>query len=773
MNLKDKLVATFKKMWLRKRTKYPFLFLMFLLFFFLCLEFNFLWLFGSVPTVKDLKNPKLATASEMYSQDGELIGRFFRENRTSVEMREVNPYFYKGLIATEDVRFYEHDGVDWQSNAAIIWYLIKGDKRGGSTITQQLAKNLFKMRKDTKKGLLSYIPGVDMVIIKIKEWSVAYKLENNYTKEEILLLYMNTVDFGSNSFGIKTASETFFNKKPHQLDIDECAVLIGLLKATTYYSPVLHPNHAKSRRDVVLSLMKKNKVISEQQYKEAIEKPLQLRYQLANQNQTTIPYFKSAVAHELSAWCQENGYDLYADGLKIYTTIDSRLQKHAEAAVNKHMQRLQEKFDNHWKGENPWIDSQKKEIPNFLNTVVKQTEVYNRLKSRFAGNTDSIDKYLNIPHKMRVFSWSGQIDTVFTTMDSLAYYKKILHAGFVTMDPQNGFIKTWVGGIDYESFKYDHIYQSKRQPGSTFKPFVYATALSQGMSPCDKIVDELTTHHYEENGEKKSWTPKNANREYTGDTVRLRYALARSINTVAAKLTMQVTPDSVAQMAKKCGIKSELKPVPSIGLGSNDVYLLELTNSYLPFVNGGLNYKPTMVTRIVDKDGIEIANFVEEPKRVLTEENAWLMSYMLRGTTEEYKGTSQALFLYDGLFGNNHIGGKTGTSNNHSDGWYVGVTKNLVGGVWVGAEERSVHFRTGELGEAMRTALPIFGLFLESAYADPDGLKRSPFDKEPGNIDRPHDCRTKVYITDTLKIESDSLVTDSSFVQLSDSNQVD
>lgn len=687
-------------------------------------------------------------------------------------MREVSPYFYKGLVATEDVRFYEHDGVDWQSNAAIIWYLIKGDKRGGSTLTQQLAKNLFKMRKDGKKGLLSYVPVLDMVIIKIKEWSVAYKIENNYTKDEVLLLYMNTVDFGSNSFGIKTASETFFNKQPLQLTIDESAVLIGLLKATTFYSPVLHPIQAKSRRNVVLSLMEKNNVISKEEYQNALKKPLGLHYQVVSQNQTTTPYFKSAVAQELSDWCHDNGYDLYADGLKIYTTIDSRLQKHAEAAAQKQMKRLQEKFDSHWKGENPWIDAQKKEIPGFLNRVVKQTAAYNRLNVRFSGQADSIEKYLNTPHKMTVFSWYGQIDTVFSTMDSLAYYKKILHAGFVTMDPSNGHVKSWVGGIDYATFKYDHIYQSKRQPGSTFKPFIYAAALNQGMSPCDELVDELTTHHYEENGEKKTWTPKNANREYTGDTLRLRYALARSINTIAAKLTMQVTPDSVAAIAKRCGIKSDLKPVPSIGLGSNEVNLLELTNSYLPFINGGLNHKPVMVTRIVDKHGVEVANFTNKPKRALSEENAWLMSYMLRGTTEEYKGTSQALFRYDGLFNNNQIGGKTGTSNNHSDGWYIGVTKNLVGGVWVGAEERSVHFKTGELGEAMRTALPIFGFFLENAYADPKGLKRATFEKEPFKISRPHDCRTKIYITDTLKTTNNSAINDSTRVESLDSSQV-
>ena len=745
-----------KNVLLKKRVKVPLIIFSVLVVLATYVVLDAEYLFGSLPTVEELKHPKLQMASELYDSEGNLIGKYFRENRSPVTIGEVSPYFYKGLIATEDVRFYEHNGVDWESNLAILWYIIKGDKRGGSTITQQLAKNLFKMRKDAKLGVLANVPVLKLIVVKFKEWMTAYDLEETYSKEEILLLYINTVDFGSHAFGIKAAAKTFFDKAPLELSISESAILIGLLKATTYYSPILHPDHALGRRSVVLSQMVKNNVITQSEADEAMTHDIELHFHVENQMEGNGLYFRSAVAHELSDWCQKNDYDIYTDGLKIYTTLNSKLQVHAEEAVKIHMSKLQEKFYRHWEGENPWIDSYKKEVPDFLEKSIKGTEVYRVLKKRFPDSPDSISYYLNVPHNVQLFTWNGLIDTTFSSMDSLAYYKKLLHCGFVSINPQNGHVLTWVGGIDFINFQYDHVYQSKRQPGSTFKPFIYAAAIDKGASPCDFRVDEYVHHEYIEDGEKKTWDPRNSDREFSGDTVTLRYGMARSINSIAAQLTIEVTPDTVAAYANRCGIKSFLKPVPSVGLGSNDVTLIELASSYAPFINGGKSHTPLLITRIEDQDGNVLANFESETAQALSPETAWLMSYMLRGTVEEYKGTSQALFNYDGLFGSNNIGGKTGTSSNFSDGWYVGITNELIGASWVGAEDRCVHFKTSETGEGMRTALPIFGRFMEMVFADEEsGLKKTRFPKEPFTIDKAHDCRTKVvFPVDTLLLDS-------------------
>lgn len=584
----------------------------------------------------------------------------------------------------------------------------------------------------------------------------AYDLEDTYSKEEILLLYINTVDFGSHAFGIKAAAKTFFNIDPIALSISESATLIGLLKATTYYSPILHPDHALDRRSVVLSQMVKNGVISQEEADEALSHDLELHFHVENQMDGNGLYFRSAVAHELRDWCQKNDYDLYTDGLKIYTTLNSTLQAHAEEAVRIHMSRLQEKFYKHWEGENPWIDGYKEEIPHFIERSIKRTSVYRSLKKKFPSSPDSINYYLNKPHQISLFTWDGAVDTTLSSMDSLAYYKKLLHCGFVSINPQNGHVLTWVGGIDFKNFQYDHVYQSKRQPGSTFKPFIYAAAIDKGATPCDLRVDEKVHHEYLEEGEKKVWDPRNSDREFTGDTVTLRYGMARSINSIAAQLTIEVTPDTVAAYANRCGIKSYLKPVPSVGLGSNDVTLLELASSYAPFINGGRSQTPLLITRIEDQKGNVLANFESQSAQALSPETAWLMSYMLRGTVEEYKGTSQALFNYDGLFGSNNIGGKTGTSSNFSDGWYVGVTNELIGATWVGAEDRCVHFKTSETGEGMRTALPVFGRFMEMVFADEEsGMSKTRFPKEPFKIEKPHDCRTKVvFPVDTLILDS-------------------
>ncbi len=748
----------FTEFWKRKKLRNISLGILVL---YLVVNHNFLWLFGNMPSVNELRNPKLSQASELFDANGQVIGKYYRENRSSVEWHEISPYFINGLVATEDVRFFEHGGIDWKAVASILWYSIKGDKRGASTITQQLAKNLFKTRK-TNKGLLSYIPIIRTIVTKSKEWIVATRLEKNYSKDHILLLYMNTVDFGSNAFGIKAASKTFFNKRCLYLEPEEAAVLVGLLKATTTYSPVLHPDKSLERRNVVLGLMKKHQVISESLYKKSLRREIKLNVQFDNPSDSPVPYIRTAVANQLSEWCSENGYDLYADGLKIHTSIDLRLQKHAEAAMHKHMKNLQRRFDNQWGSENPWQDAAKQEIPNFLEQAIKGTPIYKELVNRFGEGSDSIDFYLKKEKECDLFTHNGTKKQLLNSYDSLAYYKKMLRCGFVTMNPNTGEIKSWVGGMDYNFFKLDHVYQSKRQPGSTFKPFVYATAIEQGFGPCDTRIDEAIRYEYEEDGEMKVWEPRNSNRVFTGANVTLRRAMAQSINSITAQLTQEVGPKNVVETAKKCGIESEIKPVPSIGLGTGDVSLIELLKSYAPFMNGGQSITPILVTRIEGPDGKVLATFETKKKQVLNPETSWLMSYMFRGTVDEYGGTSQALFEYPGVFKNqNHIGGKTGTSNNYSDGWYMGLTTDLIGGVWVGAEDRSVHFKNSATGEAMRTALPMFGIFLENVYRDQKCyLKPSKYPEPKEKIERPHTCWTRGGIKkDTSLINIDSSFT--------------
>ncbi len=724
-----------------KLSKFSFLSVSFLLIFYLCIEFNFLWLFGKVPTLKELANPPLELASELYSADGKLLGRYYRENRSPVSYNKISPYFVKGLIAVEDVRFFAHSGIDYSALVSVIWYSLKGDRRGGSTLTQQLAKNLFKTRKKDSQGLLGYIPGVKTVVFKLKEWIVAIKLEKSYSKEEILRLYMNTVDFGSQSFGIRSAAKTFFGKSPDSLFIQEAAVLVGVLKAPTLYSPVLHPLNALNRRNVVLGLMAKHKIVTQKEADSLIKLPLELEYKVDNQLEGTATYLRGIVGNFLKKWCDEKGYDLYADGFKIYTTIDSRLQEHAEAAMMQHMKELQARFFRHWKDEKPWIDENKVELPNFIETAFLQTEIYRSLMKKYK-NQDSVWAALKRPKRMKVFTWNGDQDTTFSSFDSLSYYKKILQAGFMTFDPFSGHIKTWVGGINYKYFKFDHVSQSKRQPGSTFKPFVYCAALDKGYSPCQRILDEPTTINYEEDGQPKTWMPRNSDWIYTRDSMTLRRAMAKSVNSITAKLTMMVTPDSVVAYAHRCGIKSKIKSVPSVGLGSSDVSLYEMVGAYGTFMNYGEWTEPIFITKIVGHDGKTVVEFAPKRKKAIKEETAYLMMHMLKGGTEEPGGTAQGLFPYQ-LWRGNELGGKTGTSTNHSDGWFMCVTNKLVGGVWVGAEDRSVHFRTSSMGEGMRTALPIMGLFLERVYADKQsGIKMGYFAKPRVPINVRYRCTT-------------------------------
>ncbi|QIX63439.1 penicillin-binding protein [Hymenobacter sp. BT18] len=711
---------------------------------------NFLFLFGKSPSLEELENPKVEQPSEVYTSDGVMIGRYFRENRAPVPLSEMSPWLVKALVATEDVRFYDHAGIDPKAIARAVSGVLTGSKGGGgSTITQQLAKNLYKIRRAGNTGLLGHVPVLSTVINKTKEWLTAVELERRYTKEEILRLYLNTVDYGSQSYGIKVAAKTFFSTTPAGLQPEQAAMLIGAVNAPTTYNARFHPEAAKRRRNLVLERMHQAGFLSKDSVQLLQARPIALQYQVEKHVDGPETYFRGAVSQFVNDWCKKNGYDLYRDGLKVYLTIDSRMQAHAEEAVHKRMKVLQRSFDNFWRNRdsNPWVDEDGNEIPNFIETQMKRADAYKELVARYPGRPDLVDSALHRKRPIKVFTWKGDGDTtlVMSPLDSLAYYKHFLHAGMMTMDPFTGQVKAWVGGLDYKFFKYDHVKQGKRQAGSTFKPFVYLTAIDNGYTPCDRIRDQRVTINYVEDGKPMEWKPDNVTREYTGINMTLRHAMARSVNSVTAQLTELVGWENVAKYAHKVGIKSKLLPVPSIGLGSaGDVSVYEMVNAYGTFVNQGFRTEPMFITRIEDRNGNVIKQFDPQQKRVISPETAWLMLYMLRGGMDEPGGTSQALWEYELWKKDNQIGGKTGTTSNYSDGWYMGVTKDLVTGVWVGGEDRSIHFFRTQQGEGGRMALPIFGTYMEKLYQDKDlDITMGPFPKPIVKISKKYVCYTE------------------------------
>ena len=692
---------------------------------------NFLFLFGKSPSLAELENPKVEQPSEVYTADGVLIGRYFRENRVPVPLSKMSPMLIKALIATEDVRFYDHAGIDPTALLGSVAALLRGEKRGGSTLTQQLAKNLYKTRRGETRGGLGYIPGVSVIISKTKEWLTAVELESRYTKPEIIRMYLNTVEYGSKAYGIKVAAKTYFSTSPDSLTTAQVATLVGVLNNPTAYNPRFHPEASRRRRNVVLERMAQGGVISAAEAEQVQQEPIVLDYQVERHIDGPDTYFRGAVYQFVSKWCEAHDYDMYRDGLRIYLSIDSRMQAHAEAALEERMKALQRSFDNFWRNRRsePWVDEQGQEIPDFIATQMKRTEQYKRLAAQYKGQPERLDSALNAKHPMKVFTWNKpDRDTtlLLSPLDSLAYYKHFLRAGMMTMDPYTGYIKAWVGGLDRRFFQYDHVKQGHRQAGSTFKPFVYLTALDNGYAPCDRIRDQRVTINYVENGQPMEWKPDNVTREYTGINMTLRHAMARSVNSVTAQLTEKVGWENVAKYAHKVGISSKLLPVPSIGLGSaGDVSIYEMVDAYSTFLNTGFRSEPRLVMRIEDRSGNVIKQFDPVQHRAISPETAWLMTYMLRGGMEEPGGTSQALWDYHGLWHNdNQIGGKTGTTSNYSDGWYMGMTKDLMTGVWVGGEDRSIHFFRTQQGEGGRTALPIFGRFMEKVYED----KSLPYD---------------------------------------------
>ena len=711
---------------------------------------DFAGLYGGLPSLKALENPKNDLSSELYASDNVLLGKYYRENRSPVTYEDLSPNLVNALIATEDVRFTEHSGIDFESMARVAWGVMKymltlghSDlEGGGSTLSQQTAKNLYKTRGQNE-GPLMKIPLLRMIIIKTKEWIVAVQLEKFYTKKEILAMYLNTTEFGGNSYGIKVAAKTFFNKPTYDLDVEEAATLVGMLNAPSYYNPVRNPENSQRRRNVVMSQMQRNNFLSSQDYDSLKTTPIELDYKVDSHDEGLATYFRSVVGNWLFKWAKEHGYDLYEDGLKVYTTIDSRMQQYAEDAVQSHMKVLQGKFEDQWGKENPWRDEDGNELKDFIDRLAKRSRRYRSLEKKYGKGDDSIKIVMNNPVPMRMFTWENEeneVDTVMSPVDSIKYIQRFLHAGFMSMNPHNGYIKAWVGGINYKNFKYDHVMQGKRQPGSTFKPFVYAAAIDNGYSPCYEVVDAPVTFTVYKDGEETTWTPKNAMGEYTGEHVTLRQALARSMNSITAFIMKRIGPATVVDYAKRMGIKSHIEAVPALALGGGgEVSVYEMVGAYSTFVNHGTWTEPVFITRIEDKDGNTVYEHPSNTREALNEETAYIMLYMLRGATEEDGGTGRGipLDLRDG----NEIGAKTGTTSNQSDGWFMGLTEDLVSGAWVGGDNRSVHFKTIALGQGARMAMPIWIKYMENVYADERlDYKKKPFTRPATSLSVEIDC---------------------------------
>lgn len=729
-------------------------------------DINFLWLFGKSPGYfSGIMHPQTSEASEIYSADGKLIGKYFNENRTPVKYEDVNPAFFHALVDTEDERFYKHLGIDPIGIfGAMKDAVLHHDGRGASTITQQLAKNMFRVRSQYSTGLLGKIPGLKILIIKSKEWIIATKLETVYSKKDIITMYANTVDFGANSYGIKTAAKTYFNTTPRDLTTEQAAVLVGMLKATTYYNPRSNPKNSLSRRNTVLNNMMKHGDLSRTACDSLSQLPIKLDFKVEENYDGQAKYFREAVANYLKDWCEQEGYDLYSSGLKIYTTIDTRMQKYAEEAAIKQMKKVQQNFKAHWGNNDPWIDEKGKVIPGFIEGIAQRQPEYKALMARFPNQPDSITYYLNKPHKVKLFDYEkGTIEKEMSTMDSIRYMVHFMHCAMVAMEPQSGAVKAWVGDIDFNSWKYDKV-TAMRQPGSTFKLFVYTEAMNQGLTPCDKRRDEyISMQVYDKNKhENVTWTPSNANGSFSGDSMPLKSAFAKSVNSIAVRLGQEMGIKRIITTAQAMGIHSPLDDQPSLALGSSDVNLLEMVNAYCVIADNGKHHDPVLVTRIVDHEGNEVYVGPKTDEQVIPYKSAFFMQKLLMSGTHDAGGTSVSFSSADyagSFFRDTDFGGKTGTSNNHSDAWFIAVSPKLVVGAWVGGEYRSIHFRTGALGQGSKTALPICGYFIKSVFSDPA------FQGYHGKFDKPKDeditsdmygCESyyKPVVRDTVKEDS-------------------
>ncbi len=695
--------------------------------------------FGPMPSFEELENPETNLASEIYSSDGKLLGTYYIENRSNAHYRELPEHLVEATMAIEDIRFENHSGVDTKALFRVAYGVLTGNyKGGGSTITQQLAKNLFPRGNLTKPQL---------VMRKFKEWVTATKLERNYSKQEILAMYLNTVPFGSQSFGIKAASKTFFNKEVDSLNLQESAMMAGLIKGPTWYSPVRNYERSVERRNLVLSQMLKYNFITQNVYDSVSQLPIDLSgFGIRDHKSGPATYFREILRMELREWCSKHfkadgtPYDLYKDGLRIYTTIDSRLQNHAEEAVITHLRDdLQPAFYAHWEGhENAPFDFEEEEaeeqIEKLMDLAIKWSERY-RVLNEQGLSMDSIKEVFNTPARMRVFSWDGEIDTVMTPMDSIRYYKFFLQAGLLSMEPTTGHVKAYVGGIDYRHFKYDHVKLTRRQVGSTFKPFLYTLAMQEGeFSPCSKVAN---VQYSVDLWDGTIWAPKNPSSKRIGEEVTLKWALANSNNWISAFLIKRYSPQSVIKIARKMGVTAEMDAVPAIALGTPDISLWEMLGGFNTFANKGVHIEPIMVTKIEDKYGNVIERFTPEKQEAMSEETAFLMLELMKGVVQS--GTGIRLRYKYGF--TNPIAGKTGTTQNQSDGWFIGLTPDLSTGTWVGAEDRSVHFRTIGLGQGANMALPIWAIYMQKVYDDPElNISRGDFEKPLKPVSYELDC---------------------------------
>jgi len=708
---------------------------------------------GPLPTFDELENPKSNLASEIYTADQELLGTYYRENRSNVAFENISPNVVRALVATEDERFYDHSGIDLKSLGRVIYGVATGQmsKGGGSTLTQQLAKMLFHDKPASK---------IERGFQKFQEWVIATRLERQYTKEEIITMYLNKFDFVNNAVGIKSASRIYFNTSPDSLTLPEAAVLVGMAKNPALFNPVRRPDTVMHRRNVVYAQMLRNKMISREEFDSLKQDSINLKFTRVDHRTGLAPYFREVLRLRLREVFNEKDeegnyllakpdgspYDLYGDGLRIYTTLNSKMQQYAEEAVKEHLGgELQEIFASKLKSkkmglfDNRLSDTQAKQI---LNQAQYRSPRYKSLKAK-GFSADSIEISFNTPTNMKVFSWKGEIDTLMTPWDSIKYYKSFLQAGMMSMDPNTGFIKAWVGGIDYRYFNYDHVMQGKRQVGSTFKPIVYSLAIQEGYSPCYKVPNIQTCFDMPDN--QPDWCPQNSDNVY-GGMISLKYGLANSMNTITSWVMDQFGPKAVINMARKLGIKSHLDEVPSLCLGVADLSVYEITAANSTFVNKGVYVEPIFISRIEDSNGNIIKNFVPERNEALSEETAYAMLSLMQGVVDgaysdyfdKKVGTGVRLRFKYGF--KNEIAGKTGTTQNNSDGWFIGLTPDLVTGTWVGAEDRAIRFSATYYGQGANTGLPIWAKYMQKVYADSAlGVSFGPFEK-PEKISIELDC---------------------------------
>ncbi len=709
--------------------------LLFLLFFTINIG---LW--GFMPSFEELENPRSNLASEVYSADGVLLGTFYIHNRSNVNYEDISPQTVEALLAAEDIRFHYHSGVDIRSIFRVLFRNILGGQRsagGGSTLSQQLAKNLFPRQDDPSLA--------QMVIIKLKEWVTAAKLERNYTKEEIIAMYLNTVDFGSHAFGIKSAAKTYFNTTPDSLKTEEAALLVGMLKAPSWYHPVRNSERAFQRRQVVLNQMARYEFITPEEFDSLSTIPLDMtNFQVQDQHTGLATYFREKLRKDLAEWSRTRtkpdgtNYNIYRDGLKIYTTIDSRMQQYAEEAVEEHLGGyLQPEFFRHWQGRTtaPFdTDLTPEEIDRIYNNAIRRSDRYTNM--RLEGlSEDSIQKSFHTKVPMRVFSWEGEKDTVMTPMDSIRYYKHFLRTGMMAVEPQTGHVRAYVGGPNFKHFKFDHVTGSRRQVGSTFKPFLYTLAMQEGeFGPCTQVPNTPVSFRLDDGD---TWTPKNASDRREGEMVTLQWALANSVNYISAFLMKRYSPLAVIKLARRMGITSHIDPVYAIALGTPDLSVYEMVGAKSSFVNKGVYIEPTFVTHIEDQNGNLVEAFSPHQEEAMSEETAYLMVELMKGVVESGTGT-RLRFRY----GFDHpIAGKTGTTQNNSDGWFIGMTPDLVAGVWVGAEDRGARFRELSLGQGANTALPIWAKFMQKVYDDEElEISKEDFEKPMRPIRFETDC---------------------------------